>query len=49
MNGAEVIDVIGDSVHDLNSTTFKGNLDLRKLEVVVQEHGADKVSVFTSS
>ena len=45
MNGAKVIDVIGDFAHDLNSNEpFKGNLDLRKLEAVIQEHGADKVS-----
>ena len=45
MNGAKVIDVIGDSAHDLNSNEpFKGNLDLRKLEAVIREHGADKVS-----
>jgi len=45
MNGAKVVDVIGDAAHDLNSNEpFKGNLDLRKLEAVIREHGADKVS-----
>jgi tyrosine phenol-lyase len=45
MNGAKVIDVIGDSAHDLKSNDyFKGNLDLEKLTAAIREHGADKVS-----
>jgi len=45
MNGAKIIDVIGDSAHDLTSEDpFKGNLDLEKLAAAVREHGADKIS-----
>jgi tyrosine phenol-lyase len=45
MNGAKIIDVIGDSAHDLTSNeSFKGNLEPKKLEAAIQEHGADKVS-----
>ncbi|HEX2930768.1 MAG TPA: tryptophanase, partial [Candidatus Binatia bacterium] len=44
MNGAKLIDVIGDAAHDLASNeSFKGNLDLKKLEAAIGEHGADKV------
>ena len=45
MNGAKIIDVIGDAAHDLTSNDhFKGNLDLEKLTRAIQEHGADEVS-----
>lgn len=45
MNGAKIIDVIGDAAHDLTSNQpFKGDIDLTKLEAVIQEHGPDKVS-----
>jgi len=45
MNGAKIVDVIGDVAHDLTSTDpFKGNLDVEKLAAVFQEHGAEKVS-----
>jgi tyrosine phenol-lyase len=45
MNGAKVIDVIGEAAHDLKSSDpFKGNLDLKKLEAAIHEHGADKMS-----
>ncbi|HEX9264002.1 MAG TPA: tryptophanase [Candidatus Binatia bacterium] len=45
MNGAKVVDVISDSAHDLTSSEpFKGNVDLKKLEAVIHEHGADQVS-----
>lgn len=45
MNGAKVIDVIGEAAHDLTSSDpFKGNLDLKKLEAAIHEHGADKMS-----
>jgi tyrosine phenol-lyase len=45
MNGAKIIDVIGDSAHDLTSEDhFKGNLDLEKLSAAIREHGADKIS-----
>lgn len=45
MNGAKVIDVIGDSAHDLTSSDpFKGNVDLNKLKAAIHEHGAGKIS-----
>ncbi|MGH7809237.1 MAG: tryptophanase [Candidatus Binatia bacterium] len=45
MNGAKIIDVIGDAAHDLTSEEpFKGNVDLKKLETVLHEQGAEKVS-----
>jgi tyrosine phenol-lyase len=45
MNGARVIDVIGDGAHDLTSNEpFKGNIDVKKLQAAVQEIGADKMS-----
>jgi tyrosine phenol-lyase len=45
MNGAKLIDVVGEAAHDLTSQEpFKGNVDLDKLRGVVSEHGADKVS-----
>ncbi len=44
-NGGKVIDVISDKADDLYSDEpFKGNLDLQKLESVIAEHGAEKVS-----
>jgi len=50
--GATFVDVIIDEAHDpLNEHPFKGNVDLNKLEKVVQEHGAGKipyVSIATS-
>jgi tyrosine phenol-lyase len=45
MNGAKIIDVIGDAAHDLTSEEpFKGNIDLKKLETVLHEQGAEKLS-----
>src|SRR5258706_1862835 len=45
MNGAKIVDVIGEVAHDLSSTEpFKGNLDVKKLAAVFQEHGSEKVS-----
>jgi tyrosine phenol-lyase len=50
--GATFVDVIIDEAHDpLSEHPFKGNVDLNKLEKVVQEHGAGKipyVSIATS-
>jgi tyrosine phenol-lyase len=44
MNGAKVIDVIGDAAHDLTSTEpFKGNVDVKKLQAAIDEHGAEKL------
>jgi tyrosine phenol-lyase len=44
-NRAKVVDVITDDAYDLFSDApFKGNLDARKLENVVKEQGAEKVS-----
>lgn len=44
-NGAKVVDVIGDQADDLFSDDpFKGDLDLGKLEKVIAENGAEKVS-----
>jgi tyrosine phenol-lyase len=45
MNGATVVDAIGDAAHDLNSEEpFKGNLDLDNLRAVIAERGADNIS-----
>ena len=45
MNGAKIVDVIGEAAHDLTSNEpFKGNVDLEKLRAVIDQHGADKVS-----
>jgi tyrosine phenol-lyase len=45
MNGAKIVDVIGDAAHDLTANQpFKGDMDLTKLEAVIQQHGAAKVS-----
>jgi len=42
--GATFVDVIIDEAHDpLNEHPFKGNVDLNKLEKVVQEHGTGKI------
>lgn len=42
--GAVFHDVIIDEAHDSESTQpFKGDIDLNKLEKLVQEHGADKI------
>ncbi|HEY1373192.1 MAG TPA: tryptophanase [Candidatus Binatia bacterium] len=44
-NGGKVVDVISDKADDLYSEDpFKGDLDLKKLESVIAEHGAEKIS-----
>src|SRR5262249_27638362 len=44
-NGGKVVDVISDKADDFYSDEpFKGDLDLKKLESVIGEQGADKVS-----
>ncbi len=41
MTGAQIVDVIGEAAHDfLTEDPFKGNIDLNKLEQLVQEKGA---------
>lgn len=43
--GGKFVDVIIEEAHDpLNTFPFKGNVDLKKLEALIQEHGADKIS-----
>jgi len=43
--GAMLADVIVDDAHDPeNDFPFKGNIDLKKLERVVREHGRDKIA-----
>ncbi len=45
MNGAQVIDVIGDAAHDLMSDApFKGNLAIDRLAGVIEEKGAGQIS-----
>jgi tyrosine phenol-lyase len=45
MNGAKIIDVIGDVAHDLTSNQpFKGNVDIEKLKTAIHERGADQIS-----
>ncbi len=44
-NGANVVDVISEAAHDLYSDEpFKGNLDVGKLQAVLNEHGRSKIS-----
>ena len=43
-NGATFVDVIIDDAHDSQiELPFKGNIDVKKLEALVKEHGADKI------
>jgi tyrosine phenol-lyase len=45
MNGAKIIDVIGDGAHELTANEpFKGNLDIEKLRATIAESGAGKMS-----
>jgi tyrosine phenol-lyase len=45
MAGATFIDVIVDEAHDSQSLCeWKGNIDLTKLDRIVQEHGAQKIA-----
>ncbi|MBI3064799.1 MAG: tryptophanase [Deltaproteobacteria bacterium] len=47
MNGAKVVDVIGEAAHDFESTElFKGNADLKKLETVFKEQGEKVCCVY---
>jgi tyrosine phenol-lyase len=42
--GGTFVDVIIDEAHDPeNEHPFKGNVDLDKLQKVIDEHGADKI------
>ncbi|HQY00637.1 MAG TPA: tyrosine phenol-lyase [Flavobacteriales bacterium] len=44
MAGGTFVDIIVDEAHDANSLfPFKGNVDLKKLEAVIKEHGAAKI------
>ncbi len=43
--GGRFVDIIIDEAHDpTNEHPFKGNVDLNKLEAIVKEHGAEKIS-----
>lgn len=43
--GGTFVDIIIDEAHDpQNEFPFKGNVDLNKLETLVDKHGADKIS-----
>jgi tyrosine phenol-lyase len=45
MNGAKIVDVIGDGAHDLTSSQpFKGDIDIDKLAAAIAAQGADKLS-----
>ncbi len=45
MNGAQIVDVIGDVAHDLTAEEpFKGNVDLSKLEAVLEQQGPERMS-----
>ena len=42
--GGSFADIIVDEAHDVNSTfPFKGNVDLNKLQALIDEHGAAKI------
>ncbi|MBK6475073.1 MAG: tyrosine phenol-lyase [Flavobacteriales bacterium] len=44
MAGGTFADIIVDEAHDANSTfPFKGNVDLKKLQALIDEHGAEKI------
>lgn len=43
--GGTFVDIIIDEAHDpYNEFPFKGNIDIQKLDDLVKEHGADKIS-----
>ncbi|MBP9152522.1 MAG: tyrosine phenol-lyase [Flavobacteriales bacterium] len=43
--GGKFVDIIVDEAHDpLSLFPFKGNVNLNKLEALIKEHGADKIS-----
>src|SRR6188474_3101631 len=45
MSGAQITDVIGDDAHDfLSDEPFKGNIDIAKLESLIQKKGAGQIS-----
>lgn len=45
MNGATFVDIIVDEAHDpQNEDPFKGNIDLKKLQDLIDRVGADKIS-----
>lgn len=45
MNGAKIVDVIGDAAHDLTANLpFKGDIDIDKLRAIIAEQGAEKLS-----
>ena len=45
MLGAQIADVINDDAHDFFcDEPFKGNIDIRKLEALVREKGAEQIS-----
>lgn len=42
--GGRFVDIIGDAAHDVTSLEpFKGNVDLNKLEAVIEKYGAGKI------
>lgn len=44
MAGGTFVDIIVDEAHDANSTfPFKGNVDLKKLQAVIDKYGAEKI------
>ena len=46
-NGGKVVDVIAEAAHDLYSAEFfKGDIDLKKLAAVFEEHGAQVACVY---
>jgi tyrosine phenol-lyase len=46
-NGGKVVDVIAEAAHDLHSAEFfKGDIDLKKLAAVFEEHGAQVACVY---
>lgn len=45
LNGGTFVDVIIDEAHDPNNVyPFKGNVDLDKLQALIDKHGADKIA-----
>ncbi len=45
MAGGKFVDVIIDEAHNVNSDhPFKGNIDIEKLEQLIETHGADKIA-----
>ncbi len=43
--GGKFVDVIIDEAHDPNSThPFKGNIDLKKVEKLIKDHGAEQIA-----